>query len=94
MRTPAIPLFRPFAYLRDVTQISPQILVEEGYIAALIDIDNTLVPRSTHVLFEDVENWVGELKAAGLKVCLLSNNWHRTVFGYAERLGVPMSIKR
>jgi HAD superfamily phosphatase (TIGR01668 family) len=59
----------------------------------LIDIDNTLVARDTHVLSLEVIAWVACLKARGLKVCLLSNNWHRVVFSYAAQLDVPIVYK-
>jgi predicted HAD superfamily phosphohydrolase YqeG len=89
----SIALFTPVAYLSDLTRIRPRALAEEGYIAALIDIDNTLVPRDTRILSEEIVSWVTELKEAGLKVCLLSNNWHRTVFAYARHLEVPLVYK-
>jgi HAD superfamily phosphatase (TIGR01668 family) len=76
-----------------VTQIDPSSLIEEGVIGVLLDIDNTLVPRDTHVLSEEVVAWIAALKDVGLKVCLLSNNWHRTVFSYAERLDLPLVYK-
>jgi len=86
-------LFTPDDYLTSVTRIDPADLVRAGFTVALIDIDNTLVPRDTHLLAQETCAWISELKAAGLCVCLLSNNWHKTVFAYAERLAVPLVYK-
>ncbi|MDR3308038.1 MAG: YqeG family HAD IIIA-type phosphatase [Coriobacteriales bacterium] len=88
-----MPLFKPDAYLASVTRIDPVRLAARGTHALLIDIDNTLVPRDTHVLSPEVIAWVAHAKASGLKVCLLSNNWHRVVFGYAAQLDVPIVYK-
>ncbi|MCL1847768.1 MAG: YqeG family HAD IIIA-type phosphatase [Coriobacteriia bacterium] len=86
-------LFTPDDYLSTVVTINPAALFEQGFRLALLDIDNTLVPRDTHVLTEEVKAWVTQLKDCGLRPCLLSNNWHRTVFAYAEALGLPIVYK-
>jgi HAD superfamily phosphatase (TIGR01668 family) len=83
----------PDDYLSTVEHIDPDALVEQGFCIVLLDIDNTLVPRDTHVLSEETKRWVAALKEAGLRVCLLSNNWHKTVFGYASALDVPIVYK-
>jgi HAD superfamily phosphatase (TIGR01668 family) len=88
-----MPFLTPDDYLSSVTRIDPERLVAQGFRIVLLDIDNTLVPRDTHLLPEDVARWVARLKERGLRVCLLSNNWHRTVFGYAEELGLPLVYK-
>jgi hypothetical protein len=36
---------------------------------------------------------VRALPAAGLGVHLISNNWHRSIFGKAEELGLPVIAK-
>jgi HAD superfamily phosphatase (TIGR01668 family) len=86
-------LFAPDDYLTGVTRIDPAELVRAGCAVVLIDIDNTLVPRDTHLLSQETCDWVSRLKEAGLRVCLLSNNWHKAVFAYAERLAVPLVYK-
>jgi len=86
-------LFQPDDYLSAVTLIDPKGLVAQGVGFVLLDIDNTLVSRATHQLTEPVKEWVASLKANGLAVCLLSNNWHRTVFDYARQLEAPIVYK-
>jgi HAD superfamily phosphatase (TIGR01668 family) len=88
-----MPFFTPDDYLSSVVRIEPAELVEQGFGAVLLDIDNTLVPRDTHRLPEDVARWVARLKEAGLRVCLLSNNWHKVVFDYAAEIGLPVVYK-
>jgi HAD superfamily phosphatase (TIGR01668 family) len=86
-------LFKPDDYLSSVACIDPAALVRQGFTVVLLDIDNTLVPRDTHRLSAEVIQWVADLRQQGLRPCLLSNNWHRTVFAYADVLGIPLVYK-
>jgi HAD superfamily phosphatase (TIGR01668 family) len=45
------------------------------------------------VLSAEVTAWIEALKKQGLKLCLLSNNWHKAVFSYADQLAVPIVYK-
>jgi HAD superfamily phosphatase (TIGR01668 family) len=85
--------FAPDDYLTSVLRISPEGLVEQGISIVLLDIDNTLVPRDTHELTPEVRIWVARLGELGIRACLLSNNWHKVVFAYAEALDLPIVYK-
>jgi HAD superfamily phosphatase (TIGR01668 family) len=85
--------FTPDDYLSTVARIDPQALFEQGFRIVLLDIDNTLVPRDTHRLSDEVKSWVARLGECGLRACLLSNNWHKSVFGYASELDLPIVYK-
>ncbi|MDR1183517.1 MAG: YqeG family HAD IIIA-type phosphatase [Coriobacteriales bacterium] len=85
--------FTPDDYLSTVARIDPQALFAQGFRVVLLDIDNTLVPRDTHRLSDEVKSWVARLEECGLRACLLSNNWHKTVFGYADELDLPIVYK-
>jgi len=88
-----MPFFTPDDYLSSVLVIDPQELLEQGFNVVLLDIDNTLVSRDTHMLTDEVRLWVASLKDAGLKPGLISNNWHKTVFAYAADLDIPLVYK-
>jgi HAD superfamily phosphatase (TIGR01668 family) len=84
---------RPDEYLSSVLMIDAQGLVDKGVTTLLLDIDNTLVPRDSGLLSDEACAWVESLKAAGLRLCLVSNNWHKSVFRHSERLGLPVVYK-
>ncbi|MDR0350134.1 MAG: YqeG family HAD IIIA-type phosphatase [Coriobacteriales bacterium] len=88
-----MPFLTPDDYLSSALSIDPKALVDQGFSIVLLDIDNTLVSRETRRLFEGARRWVDQLKTAGLRVCLLSNNWHAVVFDYAAELDVPLVHK-
>ncbi len=63
-------------YVSAVEFIEPASLVEAGITLVLIDRDNTCVPRDTKRPPAVVLAWLDDLRAAGIKVCLVSNNFH------------------
>lgn len=73
-----------------VTEIEPSGLVGLGIRAVLLDVDNTLVGWQREDVPEGVLQWVAALKAAGLRLYLVSNTrFPRRLGRLAARLDVP-----
>lgn len=83
-------LLRPDAYFRSVLDIEPSWLVEKGVRAVLLDLDNTLQPRTRKTLPRESIEWVEALKDAGLGVALVSNSAKERVQRAARELQVPL----
>ena len=64
-----------------------------GFTCVLLDIDHTLRARDIKTVPDDVRAWLEELKAAGISLCLLSNNWHADTQDFADELGIPLVAK-
>lgn len=60
---------------------------------ALLDIDNTIRRRDNHEVPEDVLNWLARAQGAGVKLCLLSNNFHADTYSFARALDIPLVAK-
>jgi len=88
-----MPLFRPTHYVSGTTSLDLGALVAAGVKGLLVDIDNTIMARKSGVLPPTAATWIADVRAAGLAVCLLSNNWHDYVHGFASELGVPIVAK-
>lgn len=87
-------LFEPDRYFVRVTRISVRDdIVDAGISHVLMDMDNTLVSRATGCIPRDVRVWLGQLRDAGVSICLLSNNWHNTPFRFAKELDLPVVAK-
>ena len=87
-------LLQPDRYFARVTRISPQHdLLACGFSHMLLDMDNTILSRSTHDVPIDVRTWLGQVREAGVAVCLLSNNWHGSPYELGERLDLPVVAK-
>lgn len=81
-------LVKPWRREADVASIGVDDLVEAGVRCVLIDRDNTVVPRDTKRAPESALAWLDALRAAGIKVCMVSNNFHsREVEESARELG-------
>ncbi len=63
-------------YVAAVELIDPASLVEAGVRLVLIDRDNTCVPRDSKKPPAAVLAWLDDVRARGIKVCLVSNNFH------------------
>ena len=89
-----MPFLEPERYFARVTRICPDAdLLSCGYKHMLLDMDNTILSRTTHDVPIDVRAWLGKVREAGVKICLLSNNWHVTPYELAEELDLPVVAK-
>jgi uncharacterized protein len=81
--------FRPKEIVYSIAAIDVARLRERGFDALLLDMDNTLLPWKDSVVPAFAIEWVRQAKAAGMKVCIVSNT-HRPsrLKSIAESLGV------
>lgn len=80
----------PSRYVADVTVVD---LVEQrraGKRALLLDRDNTIVPRDTKVVPNEVARWLRQARDLGFALCFVSNNWARNVAPDAEAFGAAL----
>ena len=81
-------LLRPTAMRARVTQLTPEFLESLGVEALLLDVDNTIATYVSHEPAPGAPDWVDGLRAAGLRVEIVSNNYRRRVSAFAARFGV------
>lgn len=65
-------------------------LVAWGVRGAVVDLDNTLVPWNTADVAPPVLRWIADVRAAGIAICLLTNNYARRALDVAQRLDVAI----
>ena len=86
-----MPFFKPDRFFTRVTKIDPVAdIAARGVKCVLMDLDNTLLPRDTHQVPDDIRAWLDALSAAGVRACILTNNWHHGAHEWAQRLGLPI----
>ncbi|MDY2778113.1 MAG: YqeG family HAD IIIA-type phosphatase [Collinsella sp.] len=71
-------LFSPDRYIPSVDLIDLDELWGAGKRALLLDRDNTLVPRDRAHAPEAVSQWLARASDMGFKLCIISNNWHKS----------------
>lgn len=81
-------LFRAKIALRSVCDSRPSCWKSWACAGLLLDIDNTLTTHDNPVPAAGVEAWVAGMQAAGISLCLVSNNHPPRVEPFAKRLGL------
>ncbi|WP_042478138.1 YqeG family HAD IIIA-type phosphatase [Bacillus ndiopicus] len=79
----------PDAYVNSVHEITPERLHEQGIKGIITDLDNTLVEWDRADATEEIMTWLEQLKAAGIRVIIVSNNNEERVKHFATPLGIP-----
>lgn len=81
--------YKPTLRLRRFTQVTPQLLKKLGVKGIVTDLDDTLAARNCYEPDEEVKGWVKGLKAAGIRICIVSNNSKKRTKRFAAPLEIP-----
>lgn len=79
-------LVTPEYVFQDVTHITPAFLAQKGITALVLDIDNTLTADRSQELPPEVAAWLAQMKAAGVRMTIVSNGSARRVRPFARML--------
>ena len=71
-------LFKPTFWLKSVLQIDEKFLTENGVKALVLDMDNTLSMHGNPAAEAGVDEWLGKMRALGVKMRVVSNNTNRS----------------
>jgi len=83
-------LFKPREVLARVTDATPAWFSERGLEAAILDLDNTLIPYGYEgEPPETLTRWLASLKEAGIPAILLTNAKPGRTRRWAKKLGIP-----
>ncbi|MEW8978717.1 MAG: YqeG family HAD IIIA-type phosphatase [Symbiobacterium sp.] len=80
---------RPAEYRKSIFEIDLDKLRRMGKRALLLDLDNTLARWDDSVPSPALLEWLEEVRAHGMKLCIVSNNGGMRVREFAARAGVP-----
>jgi len=81
---------RPRRYYEAITAVDPAELVSLGIRGLILDLDNTMIPRHVEEVPDQLDDWLASARDAGLRACIVSNNFKARVAQMAERLGLPL----
>ncbi len=68
----------------DVTRLKPRFFLDAGIELVMLDFDNTLIPYTTNEPSAEVLNWLTQIKAAGLTLCVVSNSYQSRVTDFCR----------
>ena len=80
--------FLPAVILDAVTDITPELLQILGVILLMMDFDNTIVPYTTDVPTEEVDDWLQAMGNSGIALCVVSNSKNDRVKIFCEKYGL------
>ena len=84
----------PDKYLNRITDIDIQKdIIDKGFKFILLDVDNTILTRDQSIVPKDVKAWLDKALKAGLKFCLISNDWHSNVVDLSKEINLPIVVK-
>ncbi len=70
--------------------LDPAQLAGEGIRGIILDFDNTILPWGHRTPPPEVQAWVRRMRAAGLRGCIVSNNFTLRVRQVGALLGIPV----
>ena len=82
----------PQVQAESVVNLKPEFFICQGIRGVIIDLDNTLVAWGGDSLDPQMTEWVESMKAAGLKMCILSNALENRVKKVGDSLGLPFCL--
>lgn len=89
-------MIKPTVALVSFKDVTIEFLKENNIDAILLDVDNTVSPPSSKVIYEGVQDWLSEIKKSGIDVVICSNNFKKRVYPFAKSIEldcVAMSFK-
>ena len=67
--------FLPKRMTKSLTELTPEFLRENGIKLLMLDFDNTIVPYTTTVPTEEMENWLMKMNSLeDIQLCIVSNS--------------------
>lgn len=72
-----------------VTELTPELLESRGIQLLMLDFDNTIVPYTTNIPTDRMENWLKTMKNSGISICVVSNSKRERVPEFCRKYGVP-----
>ena len=78
----------PKAITKDITQLTPEYLTNQGIRLLMMDFDNTIVPYTTNIPTEAVDAWLKAMAASDIKLCVVSNSKRDRVKKFCAGYGI------
>lgn len=82
----------PDLWQRNLADIDVDELRAMGIRSVILDIDNTLAFWGKSDIEDAVSGWIHRAKAAGLKLCIVSNNVSSRIKAISDMTGIPAAL--
>lgn len=72
-----------------LTDVSTELLHNRGIKLLMLDFDNTIVPYTTSIPTQEMENWLKTMTKSDIQLCVVSNSHKDRVKIFCEKYGIP-----
>ena len=79
----------PKLIVRSLPDITPEMLRQRKIRLLMLDFDNTIVPYTTNIPTEKMENWLRMMATSEITVCVVSNSKRDRVKIFCQKYGIP-----
>ena len=78
----------PAIITESVTDLTPRLLMQRGIRLLMLDFDNTIVPYTTNVPTEAMAQWLQQMTASDIQLCVVSNSKRDRVPAFCKSYGI------
>ena len=82
--------FLPKIVADALTDLSPELLQRHGIRLLMMDFDNTIVPYTTNIPTEKMEQWLRMMVQSDIQLCVVSNSKKDRVRVFCGKYGIPV----
>ena len=83
----------PRVMVDGLTDLTPELLRSRSIRLLMLDFDNTIVPYTTCVPTEEMEQWFTTMKQSGIQLCIVSNSHKDRVPKFCREHDLPCIIR-
>ena len=78
----------PKIIVKELPDITEELLRDRGIELLMLDFDNTIVPYTRDEPTEETKAWLDSIRAAGIKLCIVSNSHKNRVKIFSAQYGL------
>ena len=78
----------PNIIIKELTDLTPQMLEEHGICFLMMDFDNTIVPYTTNTPTRKMQAWLEMMKDSSVGLCVVSNSKRPRVVEFCKTYGL------
>ena len=82
--------FLPKLIADELTDLTPELLLRQGIRLLMMDFDNTIVPYTTNIPTEKMEQWLRMMVQSDIQLCVVSNSKKDRVRVFCGKYGIPV----
>ena len=78
----------PTMITESITDLTPELLRQRKIRLLMLDFDNTIVPYTTNIPTEEMSQWLRDMAASDIQICIVSNSKRDRVPKFCKEYGI------